>query len=133
MPGVLPISQSRTQSAWQCREEVRRDQAPPEEQADCSIRMLYDFFSAQTTKKPGSINATYLLDGVPRASKESSVNGHQQDGEDVHMQSSPYMGSPITRQEQEEAIPSRSIILANEEDLEGKMGTRIVGPVYFMA
>lgn len=108
---------------------MRIDQAPPEEQADFSIRILYDFYSTQTTKKPGSISATYLLDGVPRAPKESSANGHQQDGEDMHMQSSPYMSSSMPHQEQEEAVPSRSIILASEDDLEGKMGSRIAASV----
>lgn len=102
--------------------------------ADLSIRMLYEFYSTQTTKKPASIKATYLLDGVPKGPKEFGVNGHQQDGEDIHMQSSPYMSSSMPLQEeQEEAVPSRSITLAKEEDLEGKMGIRFVGLVYFAA
>lgn len=96
--------------------------------------MLYEFYHTQTTKKPGSINATYLLDGVPGARKESSVNAHQRDGDDTHIQSSPYMSSSMPHQEdQVEAVPSRSIILAKEEDLEGKMGMRVVGSVYFTA
>lgn len=101
---------------------MRRDQAPSEELADISIRMLYEFHSTQVTKSPGSVNATYLLDGVPRAPKESSVNGHRQDGEDTHMQSSPYMSSSMPHQEdqEEEAVPSKSIILAKEDDLDGK-------------
>lgn len=96
--------------------------------------MLYEFHHTQTTKKPGSISATYLLDGVPRTPKESGVNGHQQDGEYMHIQSSPYMSSPMPHQEdQEEAVASRSLILAKEEDLEGKMGMRVVGSVYSSA
>ena len=83
------------------------------------------------SKKPGSMNATYLLDGVPRAPKESSMNGYQQDGEDAHVQSSPYMSSSTShREDQEEAAPSRSIILTKEEDLQGKMGVGFVGSVY---
>ncbi|CAD6584828.1 MAG: hypothetical protein ASARMPREDX12_006640 [Alectoria sarmentosa] len=82
-------------------------------------KMLYEFYSTQTTKKPASINATYLLDGVPRNAKKSSINGHQQDGEEIHMQSSPYMSSSMPHQDdEEEAVPSRSIILAKGEDLE---------------
>ena len=109
---------------------MRRDQAPSEESADLSIRMLYEFYTTQKTKKPGSIDATYLLDGVPRTPEEPSANGHQQDAEDVHMQSSPYMSSSIPHQEDQiEAVPWRSIILAKEEDLEGEMGMQSRGPV----
>ena len=107
---------------------MRRDQAPIEELADPSIRLLYEFYSTQTIKKPGSIYATYLLDGIPRPVRESSVNEHQQDGEDTRMQSSPYMSSSMSHHEdQEDAIPSRSIVLASEEDLDGKMDLRVIG------
>ena len=92
--------------------------------------MLYEFYTTQKTKKPGSIDATYLLDGVTRTPEEPSANGHQQDAEDVHMQSSPYMSSSIPHQEDQiEAVPWRSIILAKEEDLEGEMGMQSRGPV----
>ena len=48
------------------------------------------------------------------------------------MQSSPYMSSSIPHQEdQEDAFVPRSIVLAKEEDVEGKMNMRIVGLVYF--
>ncbi|KAL9130635.1 MAG: hypothetical protein Q9175_006970 [Cornicularia normoerica] len=88
--------------------------------------MLYEFYSTQTTKKPGSVHATYLLDGVSRPVRESSVNRHQQDGGDMHVQSSPYMSSSIPHQEdQEDAFVPRSIVLAKEEDVEGKMNMRI--------
>lgn len=107
---------------------MRRDQAPTGALADPSIRLLYDFYSTQTTKKPGSIHATYLLDGIPKPVKESSVNEHQDDGEDIRMQSSPYMSSSMSHHEdQEDAVPSRSIILASEEDLDGKRGMRVTG------
>ena len=107
---------------------MRRDQPPIGELADPSIRLLYDFYSTQTTKKPGSIYATYLLDGIPKPVRESSVNEHQHDGEDIRMQSSPYMSSSMSHHEdQEDAIPSRSIILASEEDLDGKRDMRVIG------
>lgn len=92
--------------------------------------MLYEFYSTQTTKKPGSIDATYLLDGVPRTPEEPNANGQQQNREDMHMQSSPYMSSPIPHQEdQVEAVPWRSVILAKEEDLEGEMSVQSMGRV----
>jgi len=82
--------------------------------------MLYEFHHVENSKKPGSVYATYLLDGVPQILVEPSVNGHQQDGEDVHMQSSPYMSSPMPQEPNEaDAVPSRRITLAREEDLEG--------------
>ena len=106
---------------------MRRDQPLVEQLADHSIRLLYEFYSTQTTKKPGSIYATYLLDGIPRPVRESSVNEHQQDGEDIPMQSSPYMGSSMSHHEdQEDAIPSRSIVLASGEDLDGKRDMRVI-------
>lgn len=98
--------------------------SPPVEVADCPIRMLYEFYDTQRIKEPGSINATYLLDGVPKASRQSYVNGHGQEGEDTHMQSSPYMSSSAPHQDdQDDAAPSRTVVLANEDDLEGKMSS----------
>lgn len=83
--------------------------------------MLYEFHRVQNSRKLGSVYATYLLDGVPNNVVESSVNGHQEQGEDVHMQSSPYMNSSMPQESNEEdAVPSRKIMLAREEDLEGR-------------
>lgn len=134
MSGILSVSKPRIESEEQHSEEVRRDQTPSREMADPSIRMLYEFYSIQTTKTPGSINATYLLNGVPRGSKDACVNGHQQGGDNTDMQSSPYMSSSVPHQEyQEEAAPSRSIVLANGEDLEGNIRMRLMGWAYFTA
>ena len=86
------------------------------------VRMLYEFHQAQNSKKPGSVFATYLLDGVPLVLKESSKNGYQVVGEDVHMQSSPYMSSSMPQEgNDEEETPSRRVILAGEDDLQGKL------------
>ena len=80
--------------------------------------MLYDFHKKQNAKKSGSVHATYLLDGTPKTASESQPNGHQADGEDAHMQSSPFMSSAVPQEEKaEEAVPSRSVVLAREEDL----------------
>lgn len=86
--------------------------------------MLYEFHQTQASEKPGSVHATYLVDGIPIVAKKHSTNGHQQEGEDVHMQSSPYMSSSMPQAEQEEdEVPQRSIMLVREGDLEGKMRT----------
>jgi len=82
--------------------------------------MLFEFHQQQNAKKPGSIRATYLLDGLPKVIKNTGTNGHQVDGEDVHMQSSPYMSSSMPHQdeEDEDAVPIRSIVLVREEELD---------------
>ena len=83
--------------------------------------MLYEFHHAQNSKRIGSVHATYLLDGVPRVVKESNDTGYQPEGEDIHMQSSPYMSSSMPQEDgEEDKIPSRKIMLAREEDLKGK-------------
>ena len=100
-------------------------QSRSEEVADPPIRMLYEFYNTQRIKDPGSINATYLLNGVPKAPKHSYINGHHQDGEDTYMQSSPYTSSSVPHQhDQDEAAPSRTVVLVNEDDLEGKTSLR---------
>ena len=82
--------------------------------------MLYDFHQRQTLKKPGSVHATYLVDGIPTITKAHSANGQAGDGEDAYMQSSPVMSSSLPQEETEEySIPSKSIVLAREEDLQG--------------
>ena len=113
---------------------MQDNQSPSEEVADPPIRMLYEFYTTQRVKAPGSIYATYLLNGVPKAPKQSYVNGHHQDGEDTHMQSSPYTSSPVPyRNEQDEAAPSRTVVLVKEDDLEGKTSLRLRALVYFTA
>lgn len=83
--------------------------------------MLFDFHRKQTSKNRSSVHATYLVEGILAASKETGVNGYKGDGEDVHMQSSPYMSSSMPHEDHtEDVITTRSIILAREEDLEGK-------------
>ena len=100
-------------------------QSSSEEVADPPIRMLYEFHTTQRVEDPGSIVATYILNGVPKAPKQSYVNGHYQDGEDTYMQSSPYMSSSVPHQnDQDEAAPSRVVVLVNEDDLEGKTSLR---------
>lgn len=85
------------------------------------VRMLYEFHHLQNSRKPASVYATYVVDGVPLACKEPKFNGHHQDGVDVHTQSSPYMSSSMPQDQMEEdSIPSKKIVLAREDDLEGE-------------
>ncbi|KAI9789437.1 MAG: hypothetical protein M1835_001680 [Candelina submexicana] len=83
--------------------------------------MLFDFHYQETSKKPGSVHATYLLSGLRQPPEPSPVNGiHEKDGDDDLMQSSPLMSSSMPNQEEaEESIPIRSITLVKEEHLEG--------------
>lgn len=91
--------------------------------------MLYEFHQSQKIKKTTLTYATYLVDGTPRITEEQTANGHQQDGGDAHMQSSPFMSSSMPHEENDENMfGSRSIMLAREDDLEGKKGPNGHGP-----
>ena len=85
-------------------------------------RMLYEFHHSQASRHPGSVRATYVLDGVPRITKDLGAHVAQHDGDDVHMQSSPYMNSSMQQREAEEnETPQRSVMLAREDDLHSKI------------
>lgn len=86
------------------------------------FRMLYDFHHRQTAKKPESVHATYLITGTRKPRAPTKTNGTQdRDGEDRFMQSSPFMSSmPVQADGEEEHIPVTSILLAKEEDLDGR-------------
>ncbi|MCJ1437151.1 hypothetical protein MMC27_006536 [Xylographa pallens] len=80
-------------------------------------RMLYDFHARQNAKKPGSIHATYLVSGVQ--STKAIVNSNVTEvNEDVHMQSSPFMGSSMPRRDvEEEASTVKVMTLVQEQHL----------------
>jgi hypothetical protein len=82
--------------------------------------MLYEFHRHENSKKAKSVNATYLIIGVPRQSRKSDPNGtHAKDGDDDIMQSSPFMSS-VPQQDEPEGEPKiTSVTLAREEDLNG--------------
>ncbi|KAI9705567.1 MAG: hypothetical protein M1836_006323 [Candelina mexicana] len=82
--------------------------------------MLFDFHHQETSKKPGSFHATYLLSGLRQPPEPAPVNGvHEKDGDDDLMQSSPLMSSSMPNQDEaEESIPIRTITLVKEEHLE---------------
>lgn len=83
--------------------------------------MLFDFHEKQNSKKPGSIYAVYLVSGfVAAAPPAASTQLEQGDGEDVSMQSSPFMSSSMPQKEEDdEVLTARTVALCREEDLEG--------------
>ena len=82
------------------------------------FRMLYEFHHTQNAKKPRSIHATYLVTGKKRAPEHT--NGSKgKDGEDAVMQDSPFPSSlPDTQESTEKPVPTTSIVLVREEELE---------------
>jgi len=83
--------------------------------------MLFEFHRQQNVKKPGTVHATYLVAGIKCRPVLSTINGNAvKDGEDEHMQSSPFRSSPILNSEEAiEGNPVLSITLVREENLEG--------------
>ena len=85
--------------------------------------MLYEFHQNENSKKPNSVNATYVITGVQQLPEPPATNGNANDsdgdGDDI-MQSSPYISSSMPNQDEvTDSIPTTSIILVREEDLEG--------------
>ena len=89
--------------------------------------MLYEFYQYQTSKKPGSVHATYLLSGTfSPVGVNSNSNRGQEDGEDARMQSSPFVSSQARPQEELENLPSVTLVtLVREEQLEGKISLSV--------
>jgi DNA polymerase delta subunit 3 len=84
-------------------------------------RILYAFHRKQTSLKPGSIHATYLLCGYKIPVESGPVNGKvMQDGEDTVMQSSPYMSSQGHGEQEAVEIREKTISVVREGDLEGE-------------
>ncbi|MCJ1249775.1 hypothetical protein MMC30_007001 [Trapelia coarctata] len=82
-------------------------------------RILYDFHQKQTSKKAGSVHATYLVSGMQAVNPAS--NGVHETDEDTPMQSSPFMSSSMPHQDVDEHVAvMRVMTLAREEHLEGK-------------
>ena len=84
-----------------------------------SDRMLYDFYRDKTSKKPGSIHATFLITGTQTRKPPEAPKGPAVDNEDTPMQSSPFPSSPPQMQEpEEEPVEQRVVTLVREEHLE---------------
>ena len=84
--------------------------------------MLFEFHRQQNVKKPGTVHATYLVAGIKCKLALTTTNGNgAKDGEDEHMQSSPFRSSPILNPEETvDESPVLSITLVREENLEGE-------------
>jgi DNA polymerase delta subunit 3 len=82
--------------------------------------MLFEFHRHENSKKPNSVHATFFLSGTRRAEKAVATNGyHEKDGGDIDM-SDAFMSSSMPQQEAGEApVPTKSIMLVVEEELEG--------------
>lgn len=85
--------------------------------------MLYDFHHNENSKKPNSVNATYIITGMQQPPEPPATNGNAHesdaDGDDI-MQSSPYISSSVPNQDAViDSVAAASIILVREEDLEG--------------
>ena len=91
--------------------------------------MLYEFHRRETSQKPGSVHATYLVSGTQIVVDSPPENGVKDEGEgkDVYMQSSPYMSSPMPTQEEEEEVQRQKVItLVREEHLKGYLHTVVL-------
>lgn len=81
--------------------------------------MLYDFHRSENSKKPNSVNATYIVTGIQQNQEKLPSNGSQpKGGGDEIMQSSPFMSSQMQQQDELADIPEvTTITLVREEEL----------------
>ncbi|KAE8375849.1 DNA polymerase subunit Cdc27 [Aspergillus bertholletiae] len=82
-------------------------------------QMLYDFHHNENSKKPQSVNATYIVTGVQNA-PAPATNGHTNGDEkkDDVFPSSPYVSSSMPNQDSvPDTAPMASVLLVREEDL----------------
>ena len=92
----------------------------------CSPRLLYEFYQHQSSRKLGSVHATYLVSGTQaRIGEYNSIGVGQSDFGVANLQSSPFMNSSIPPGDDAEEQPSVKVIaLVREQDLEGKICMR---------
>ena len=105
-------------------------------------RILYEFHAHENGKKPGSVQATYLLAGTKREeAKQVVTNGHvngvgKDDDEPMPSSPPPFTSSMLQSSQPEgdgeglgrRTFPITSITLVREESLDGKSGGR-PGPI----
>lgn len=75
--------------------------------------MLYEFYKSENGKRPGRVHATYLVYGMKKSEASSQV--HNGTDGDVNMES-----SMLEAESLDEAIPTFTLTLIQEEDLKGK-------------
>lgn len=83
--------------------------------------LLYEFYQLENSKRPGTVHATYLVSGKQTVLDKLDVVGQGHgDGEDIPMQSSPFMSSPMPLQDNEGDQDAVTVVtLTGEENLEG--------------
>ncbi|MCJ1265569.1 hypothetical protein MMC22_005449 [Lobaria immixta] len=84
------------------------------------LRLLYEFYHHQNSRKPGSVHATYLVSGTQAKFGETSATAiSEANFEDANLQSSPFMSSSIPLgDDAEEQLSVKVIALVREQDLE---------------
>ena len=83
--------------------------------------LLFEFHRNENAKRPKSVHATYVISGTQKPPELPTANNHVNDDDEI-MPSSPYLPSSMPNQDtMPSSNPIASIILAREEDLEGKM------------
>ena len=83
-------------------------------------QILIDFHCTENSKAARSVHATYIITGVQKAAESNA--GQENQGEDEPMQSSPFLSSSQRSQNTAaSAVERLAIILAREEDLDGKI------------
>ncbi|KAL2864482.1 uncharacterized protein BJX67DRAFT_221133 [Aspergillus lucknowensis] len=91
-------------------------------------QMLYEFHHTENTKKPHSVNATYIITGTQKITGPTTTNGvnansHHNDDDEI-MPSSPYISSSMPNQDAAaDQVPISSVLLVREEDLEDAKAT----------
>ncbi|KAL8913800.1 MAG: hypothetical protein Q9171_001403 [Xanthocarpia ochracea] len=93
---------------------------PLNNKVNVAKRLLFQFHKQQNSKKPGSVHAVYLVTGFTIPVTPTDLpQTEQANGEDAHMQSSPFMSSSMPQQEdEEEHLAVKTVTLCREEDLE---------------
>ena len=118
LPDHLPNAQSGAESPMQCGEEVQIVNV-----LDGILltifRMLYEFYTYENRKRPGSVHATYLLYGTQDPAVARANGASQQDGEDISMTSSPFMSSLPQDEENAQEPPIKAMSVVREENLDG--------------
>lgn len=80
--------------------------------------MLFDFYQQQASKQP--LCAIYLISGLQEIQAGPRLNGYANDnGNDDHIPSSPFMSSSIPQHIEERRSLSKVITLVGEDHLDG--------------
>jgi phage protein D len=88
--------------------------------------MLYDFYTAQNSKSPNTVHATYLLTGY-REEKDEDAD-EDADGKDMQMEASPFNAA-----QQSDKTLVRCVVVVGEEKLTGTTattGSAVHSPTY---